>query len=97
MKKFNKEGTKSSSFGTNGRINHDSSKFYDSKVHKKQALYLNCIKIQPARWCALTSHFNLAVLLMFILIISHFEESDQKIAPQCMMTTKEFLFFAVWL
>jgi hypothetical protein len=34
---------------------------------------------------------------MFILITSHFEESDQKIAPQCMMTTKELLFFAVWL
>ena len=27
-------GTKSSSFGTNGRINHDSSKFYDSKLYK---------------------------------------------------------------
>ncbi|GBD92353.1 DNA adenine methyltransferase YhdJ [bacterium BMS3Abin04] len=27
-------GTKTSSFGTNGRINHDSSKFYDSKLYK---------------------------------------------------------------
>ncbi len=35
MKKFNREGTKSSSFGTNGRINHDSSKFYDSKLYKE--------------------------------------------------------------
>jgi site-specific DNA-methyltransferase (adenine-specific) len=30
-----KEGTKTSSFGTNGRINHDSSKFYDSKLYKE--------------------------------------------------------------
>ena len=29
-----KKGTESSSFGTNGRINHDSSKFYDSKLYK---------------------------------------------------------------
>jgi site-specific DNA-methyltransferase (adenine-specific) len=28
-------GTKTSSFGTNGRINHDSSKFYDSKLYKE--------------------------------------------------------------
>ncbi|NIA23532.1 MAG: site-specific DNA-methyltransferase [Proteobacteria bacterium] len=27
-------GTKTSSFGTNGRVNHDSSKFYDSKLYK---------------------------------------------------------------
>ncbi len=27
-------GTKTSSFGTNGRINHDSTKFYDSKLYK---------------------------------------------------------------
>ncbi|QQS36609.1 MAG: site-specific DNA-methyltransferase [Ignavibacteriales bacterium] len=33
MKK--REGTKTSSFGTNGRINHDSSKFYDSKLYKE--------------------------------------------------------------
>jgi site-specific DNA-methyltransferase (adenine-specific) len=29
-----RKGTTSSSFGTNGRINHDSSKFYDSKLYK---------------------------------------------------------------
>jgi site-specific DNA-methyltransferase (adenine-specific) len=28
-------GTKTSSFGTNGRINHDSSKFYNSKLYKE--------------------------------------------------------------
>jgi site-specific DNA-methyltransferase (adenine-specific) len=28
-------GTRTSSFGTNGRINHDSSKFYDSKLYKE--------------------------------------------------------------
>lgn len=31
----NKQGTKSSSFGTVGRINHDSSKFYNSKLYKE--------------------------------------------------------------
>ncbi len=30
-----REETKTSSFGTNGRINHDSSKFYDSKLYKE--------------------------------------------------------------
>ena len=35
MKQFNRKGTKTSSFGTNGRINHDSSKFYDSKLYKE--------------------------------------------------------------
>lgn len=30
-----KKGTESSSFGTNGRINHDSSKFYDSKLYSE--------------------------------------------------------------
>ena len=34
MKK-NNQGTITSSFGTNGRINHDSSKFYDSKLYKE--------------------------------------------------------------
>jgi site-specific DNA-methyltransferase (adenine-specific) len=34
MKK-NNQGTVTSSFGTNGRINHDSSKFYDSKLYKE--------------------------------------------------------------
>jgi len=33
MKK--REGTQTSSFGTNGRINHDSTKFYDSKLYKE--------------------------------------------------------------
>jgi DNA modification methylase len=31
----NRQGTESSSFGTNGRINHDSSKFYNSKLYKE--------------------------------------------------------------
>ena len=35
MNQFNREGTITSSFGTNGRINHDSSKFYDSKLYKE--------------------------------------------------------------
>lgn len=30
-----KKGTETSSFGTNGRINHDSSKFYNSKLYKE--------------------------------------------------------------
>lgn len=30
-----RRGTESSSFGTSGRINHDSSKFYDSKLYKE--------------------------------------------------------------
>ncbi len=30
-----RKGTESSSFGTNGRINHDSSKFYNSKLYKE--------------------------------------------------------------
>lgn len=30
-----KSGTESSSFGTNGRINHDSSKFYNSRLYKE--------------------------------------------------------------
>ncbi len=34
MKK-NNQGTVTSSFGTNGRVNHDSSKFYDSKLYKE--------------------------------------------------------------
>ena len=33
MNQFNREGTKTSSFGTRGRINHDSSKFYNSKLY----------------------------------------------------------------
>jgi site-specific DNA-methyltransferase (adenine-specific) len=33
--KIHSKGTITSSFGTNGRINHDSSKFYDSKLYKE--------------------------------------------------------------
>jgi DNA modification methylase len=35
MKHVNREGTKTSSFGTSGRINHDSSRFYNSKLYKE--------------------------------------------------------------
>jgi len=35
MGEYKKEGTKTSPFGTSGRINHDSSKFYDSKLYKE--------------------------------------------------------------
>jgi len=35
MRETKIKGTKTSSFGTNGRINHDSSKFYDSKLYKE--------------------------------------------------------------
>ncbi|KXK33389.1 MAG: hypothetical protein UZ01_00083, partial [Candidatus Brocadia sinica] len=31
--KYRRDGTKTSSFGTPGRINHDSSEFYDSKLY----------------------------------------------------------------
>ncbi len=34
VRKFTRSGTKTSAFGTNGRINHDSSEFYDSKLYK---------------------------------------------------------------
>lgn len=30
-----KRGTETSAFGTNGRINHDSSKFYNSKLYSE--------------------------------------------------------------
>lgn len=33
LKKYNRSGTKTSSFGTPGRINHDSSEFYNSKLY----------------------------------------------------------------
>jgi len=33
--KLNKMSTKTSSFGTNGRINHDSSDFYNSKLYNE--------------------------------------------------------------
>jgi len=29
------KGTETSAFGTNGRINHDSSKFYNSKLYSE--------------------------------------------------------------
>ena len=32
---MSKSGTVTSSFGVSGRINHDSSKFYDSKLYKE--------------------------------------------------------------
>ncbi len=35
MENKKKIGTQTSTFGTNGRINHDSSKFYDSKLYKE--------------------------------------------------------------
>jgi modification methylase len=34
MKQYRRESTQTSSFGTNGRINHDSSKFYNSKLYE---------------------------------------------------------------
>lgn len=37
-RKLIKNGTKSSKFGTSGRINHDSSGFYDSKLYKELGL-----------------------------------------------------------
>lgn len=33
-KKFNRTSTQTSSFGTNGKINHDSTKFYESNIYK---------------------------------------------------------------
>lgn len=35
MKNYNRNGTKTSSFGTSGRINHDSTGFYNSKLYKE--------------------------------------------------------------
>ena len=35
MKQAAREGTQTSAFGTNGRINHDSSKFYNSKLYSE--------------------------------------------------------------
>ncbi len=34
LKKYKRNGTKTSSFGTPGRINHDSTEFYNSKLYK---------------------------------------------------------------
>jgi len=36
--KYRRNGTKTSSFGTSGRINHDSSQFYDSKLYAGKKL-----------------------------------------------------------
>jgi site-specific DNA-methyltransferase (adenine-specific) len=36
------KGTKTSTFGTNGRVNHDSSKFYDSKLYKELEIKNAC-------------------------------------------------------
>ncbi len=36
--KYNRSGTKTSSFGTPGRINHDSSEFYNSKLYQSLQL-----------------------------------------------------------
>jgi len=35
MREIKTKGTETSSFGTNGRINHDSTKFYNSKLYKE--------------------------------------------------------------
>lgn len=37
MKTFNREGTQTSSFGTSGRVNHDSTDFYNSKLYNELA------------------------------------------------------------
>ncbi len=44
--KFKRDGTKTSSFGTPGRINHDSSEFYNSKLYsdKKPPKYVKFIE-----------------------------------------------------
>jgi site-specific DNA-methyltransferase (adenine-specific) len=39
------KGTQTSAFGTNGRINHDSSKFYNSKLYKELDNQYNYKKI----------------------------------------------------
>ena len=33
-KNYKRNGTKTSSFGTPGRVNHDSTEFYDSKLYE---------------------------------------------------------------
>lgn len=38
IKKYRRNGTKTSSFGTPGRINHDSTEFYNSKLYKDQKI-----------------------------------------------------------
>lgn len=42
-KKYNRNSTKTSSFGTPGRSNHDSSKFYNSKLYKEIS-HINQVK-----------------------------------------------------
>lgn len=44
--KKNRKGTSSSSFGTNGRINHDSSKFYNTKLYSE--LETNTVFVQES-------------------------------------------------
>jgi DNA modification methylase len=38
IKKYRRNGTKTSSFGTPGRINHDSTEFYNSKLYEDQKI-----------------------------------------------------------
>jgi len=38
IKKYRRNGTKTSSFGTSGRINHDSTEFYNSKLYENQKI-----------------------------------------------------------
>jgi site-specific DNA-methyltransferase (adenine-specific) len=38
IKKYRRNGTKTSSFGTSGRINHDSTEFYNSKLYEDQKI-----------------------------------------------------------
>lgn len=38
IKKYKRNGTKTSSFGTPGRINHDSTEFYNSKLYEDQKI-----------------------------------------------------------
>ena len=48
-----RNGTKTSSFGTNGRINHDSEKFYSSKLYKdlsKQKEVTKAVNVFPEKF-----------------------------------------------
>ncbi len=38
LKKYGRKGTKTSSFGTSGRVNHDSSEFYHSKLYNDKKI-----------------------------------------------------------
>lgn len=42
-----KKGTQTSAFGTNGRINHNSDKFYDTKLYKEIKKCNALIKVEP--------------------------------------------------